>query len=627
MKKRILLPLLFSMIFCLFLTPPVSAGEPDNQVILTLEAMDLFDADQLTDASGASTITRGEFAALLAAGSQYQDTLDNTSSISPFRDVKYNHPYAAAIKTAVDAGWMLGYLDGSFRPDQSMKLEEAATAVLRLLGYTAEDMQGSYPTAQLAKYNALGLAEGINTRKGETLTTANAWQLVYNMMKAKTKTGTVYASSLGYSVNSAGEIDYAALIAKKMQGPFVLDNTDFSNLIPFELTDATVYRNGKPANVSALVANDVLYYHSSLKTIWAYSNQVVGMYTSASPNTVAPSSIVVAGNTYTLASSAAAYKLSAMGDYVPGDTVTLLLGMNGSVVDVLTPQESSAIQYGVVVSKGVETYLTNTSGSQVVNVITVACTDGSTRQYNSDAVVNAGDLVAVGIVNGNVHLTKLALKRISGTVNAAATELGDYTFAADVQILDTDSNGQSCTVRSTRLANTKLDSEDIRYFVLNSQREISHLILNDVTGDLHTYAVISDVTETTTAVSNGAGGSVDVTRYSFSYQNSSSKGVFSSLSYNLSGGVMLVYSNHTVSNILKLAELDIDTLSNSAVVGNHQEYQLAADLQVYLKTDEAIYTTNLAAVSDLNLYHLRGYYDSSIFVAGDRIRVIIATVK
>ena len=66
------------------------------------------------------------------------------------RDRPYTHWAAGYIKTAVQQGWLTGYLDGSFRPDKTVTLEEAATGVLKLLGYTTEDFSGSYPYGQLA---------------------------------------------------------------------------------------------------------------------------------------------------------------------------------------------------------------------------------------------------------------------------------------------------------------------------------------------------------------------------------------------------------------------------------------------------------------------------------------------
>lgn len=46
---------------------------------------------------------------------------------------------------------------GPSRPSNQITLAEGATIVLKLLGYTAEDFSGAYPTGQLAMYRNLKL--------------------------------------------------------------------------------------------------------------------------------------------------------------------------------------------------------------------------------------------------------------------------------------------------------------------------------------------------------------------------------------------------------------------------------------------------------------------------------------
>ena len=75
------------------------------------------------------------------------------------------------------------------------------------------------------------------------------------------------------------------------------------------------------------------------------------------------------------------------------------------------------------------------------------------------------------------------------------TKLGTYPLADDVQILDT---YESCTpirIYPDRLKGVKFDGNMVRFYALNAQGEISHLILNDVTGDLYQYGVITSVEE------------------------------------------------------------------------------------------------------------------------------------
>ena len=105
-------------------------------------------------------------------------------------------PYAVHIRTAVQNGWMTGYSDGSFRPDNTVTLEEACTMALRLLGYDVAKLGGTFPTAQLSKASALGLRNEINARQGETLTLEQGTMLFYNALTAVNGSGQVYASTL-----------------------------------------------------------------------------------------------------------------------------------------------------------------------------------------------------------------------------------------------------------------------------------------------------------------------------------------------------------------------------------------------------------------------------------------------
>ena len=187
------------------------------------------------------SVTRAEYAKMLGAASSYKDKVAGTSNVSPFKDVPYTHWAAGYVKTAVQQGWLTGYLDGSYKPDQTVTLYEAATGCLKLLGYTTEDFCGCYPYAQLALYQSLGLDTGVTASQGTTMTRRNMMYLFYNLLNADTKGGQVYAQTLGYTLNSDGEIDYLSMVSDTMEGPFVVEGS-LTDIV----SDAnkTVYRNG-----------------------------------------------------------------------------------------------------------------------------------------------------------------------------------------------------------------------------------------------------------------------------------------------------------------------------------------------------------------------------------------------
>jgi hypothetical protein len=142
-------------------------------------------------------VTRAEITKMLVMASTLKDQVSGNSYVSVFSDVSYNHWAAGYIKAALDAGWVKGYIDGNFKPNQPVKLEEAVTMALRVIGYDQTNLMGVYPTAQLSQYEVLELDLGINKSKGEYLTREECAKLIVNLLETKTYQGTYYANELG----------------------------------------------------------------------------------------------------------------------------------------------------------------------------------------------------------------------------------------------------------------------------------------------------------------------------------------------------------------------------------------------------------------------------------------------
>ena len=283
MKKLISL-LLAAVMLTGSLPAALAASDTSDSVIeQVVRAAEIMVGDSSGNMNLGSTVTRAEYAKMLVCASAYKDQVSGASNSSPFKDVPYTHWAAGYIKTAVQQGWISGYLDGSYKPNRTVTLEEAATGVLKLLGYTTSDFSGSYPNAQLALYKSLNLNTRITASQGSSMTRRNMMYLFYNLLNTKTKDGQVYAQTLGYTLNSSDEIDYLSMISDTMEGPFVVQN-GLSSIV--STAGKTVYRNGYASTADAVQKYDVVYYTGS--TVWAYSNAVTGTYQSASPSAASP---------------------------------------------------------------------------------------------------------------------------------------------------------------------------------------------------------------------------------------------------------------------------------------------------------------------------------------------------
>ena len=484
MKKRILAFLLAVSIAVSVLVLPVSAASINNTALQTAITLGAVPTGQELGAN----VTRGAFAKMLVSFSTYRESVDAQGTVGTlYRDVPGTSQWAPYIRIAVQQGWMNGYTDGSFRPDNTVTLEEACAAVLKLLSYKTTDLTGSFPQAQLNKAQQIGLRDQLTCTQGQAMTYEQCTLLLYNALRANTASGSAYGSSLGFTVSN-GQVDTSSVLLKSRKGPFVAEE---GTQLPF--TPVSVYRNDKTSASAELNKYDVYYYSESLQTVWIYTRRAAGRITAVSPSASAPTALTVAGSTYSLGSAAVASKISTLNGGGVGEVVTLLLGMDNEVADVITGEEADSVFYGVV--QTATRSLVEDNGADVLQKISVMCTDGIIRTVNIDKSLNypTGWLVEISVTPEGEQVTAIESKSVSGTINDTATALGDYALADDVQILDTTSEGLAGTVRPSRIAGTKLNTLAVRYYTLNEQGQIDRLILNDVTGDLWKYGVLDDV--------------------------------------------------------------------------------------------------------------------------------------
>lgn len=619
MKKRIVSVLLAAALV-LGLAVPAFAAQAQvtvDEAAQVLAALDIMTGDENGDLHLDQPVTRAEFTKLTVAASAYADSVGPTASISPYPDVPRTNWAAPYIQVAQEKGMVRGYLDGTFRPNNQIQLVEGVSMVLSLLGYTNEDFSGAWGSGQMAKYQALGLDRGVTAGKNDPMTRQDALWLFYNLLTAPTKTGQVYLTTLGHSLTASGEIDRVALVNSAMEGPMVAEG-NWQASVPFSLTTATVYRDGKAAQLSDIQTLDVVYYSESMHTVWAWSGKATG--TIQQINTTSnPTAVTVGGKTYAIETASAAYDLSDLGSFRVGDSVTLLLGRTGGVAAVRTSGGSSAAVYGVVTAIGTASYQDENGHSYTADAITLTATDGGTYSYrcdNADKTFDPGDLVQV---TGGTQVSKLTSAALTGKVSADGTSIGSHALASNVEILDTYGDTQTLRVYPSRLVGVNLTSGMVRWYSTNAQGEIDRLILNDVTGDLHQYGVLTDVTEQSFGM---------VLMSSYVYDIAGVPGVYTSQTtiWNLEKGPCQVrMDGKEVERIYNLTGTALTAVDGKTAMAGTQAWTISDSVVVYEYRDKNYYLSDLSRVSGGG-YDLTGYYDKTQDQGG-RIRVVIAEAK
>ncbi len=232
--------------------------------------------------NGSRYVSRAEFAAMLVRASEYRSTVSEASQVSVFADVPVKSEYAPHIRIAARQGWMKGYLGGKFLPEEYITYQDAAKAVLALLGYTNEDFTGDQNGSRMAKFSYLELNEELgNIQADEILTEDNCLNLFYNLLKAKPKGANgIYGTIMDLTLSTDGELNPLEMLDTSVKGPYIVKkNRTMSSQLPFSMDKASFYLDGEPCTKNQIKAAQeefgyvVMYYNTSSKTVWVYTEE------------------------------------------------------------------------------------------------------------------------------------------------------------------------------------------------------------------------------------------------------------------------------------------------------------------------------------------------------------------
>jgi len=621
MKKRFTSLLLTLALLAGVASIPAGAATvvTEAEMIQAVNALGIMVGDENNNMNLGKNVTRAEFITMAVKATPGGDRVGQAAS-SPYPDVPYSHWASGYVQAGVQAGYIVGYTNGTFRPSNEITLAEGVTIVLKLLGYNGSDFTGVYPSGQMALYHSLGLDENMTLSNASAVLTRRASMILfYNLLTTTTKSGQVYLNTLGHSLNAAGEVDLVSLIMNSMSGPVVATG-NWKGSIPFDVNNSKVYRGKTTISLSTINEYDVVYWSESMSSLWVYSDRVTGTIQSISPNESSPTAVTVAGSSYTIETATAAYALSTLGTYSTGERVTLLLGKNGGVAGIagITAAATTGTDLvGVITALGRETYDSATNSYTEKN-LTILATDGKTYTYAwYNSAYKVGDLVRVVTDrNGELTVSRATSSKLTGKVSGDGTTLGRYELASDVQILDTYS-GTALRIYPDRLAGVTLDSGDVLYYKLNTAGEISQLVLDDKTGDLHQYGVIAKI-------DNQSSGISILVTYTIELGSQEATIFSQGIEYTAHVGPCQIMGNlQSPDKITSLTAAPVTSIGGDVLTSGSKSYPISDTVQVYQHQGDGNYLlSNLERVQSQSLT-LTAYYDQTASEGG-QIRIIVA---
>jgi hypothetical protein len=188
MKKILSLVLVLSLVLGTFSfafadghLPEDIIGEDSEEAVATLMALGVVDGYEDGTYKPEKTVTRAEMAKLLVEALGYGELAEGATAT--FSDAQ-GHWAESYVGFAASMDLVLGYPDGTFKPDAVMSMDEAMTMVIRALGYTDEVLKGTWPTNYKVKALDLELTDGLSSLSGPGLR-GNVAILLFNALDAR----------------------------------------------------------------------------------------------------------------------------------------------------------------------------------------------------------------------------------------------------------------------------------------------------------------------------------------------------------------------------------------------------------------------------------------------------------
>lgn len=401
MKNRLIIFLLILSLAVAIVTPTYAASAFDDitdpGVENAVEVLRMMGAIQGTGQGKfqpEKTLSRAEFTkmAILAMSSELD--LSKYSNITIFPDVTPSHWGFKYINTATKLGIIYGLPNGSFAPDKDITVAEAITILLRLIGYTDQEVGGVWPYGQenVAKY--IGMLDDIsyssvngNIKRGE------AAKLFVNSMMAAAKSdksafsvsskvilksidaanNKIIVSDLGSiptlrplensslvgkagyviyrSGKAAGFIPVAAVNSIRETAVVIGSSGDASVLTALAgRNDYTIYKNGAKITADKLKKNDVVTYNASDNKMTVCDTKIVVYYQNCEGSPSSPSTIIALGSgTEGISFDVLPSAMTSISKYKPGQSISLYLTAGGDVAAVGSGSYSGAQNSGVFI--------------------------------------------------------------------------------------------------------------------------------------------------------------------------------------------------------------------------------------------------------------------------------------
>ena len=220
-----------------------------------------------------SVLTRAQACIIIvksmnAPAAEVTGTATQPASKSGFSDMTGYGWADGYVAYAVKHGVAKGYPDGTFKPGNSVTMNELVTMVLRAAAYTDDTLEGTWPSNYIAKAKELDLLNGTPDTMPVYATKWIAAQVDYNALTLIEKANPQQETPSDSQTTPEGVPDTSSMTYVK--GSFNSEMTSFNGKTLAE--DVKIYTYGKQASYSSTMTFSKKAADYRLDTVYKYKN-------------------------------------------------------------------------------------------------------------------------------------------------------------------------------------------------------------------------------------------------------------------------------------------------------------------------------------------------------------------
>ena len=213
LKKVLALVLAFSMMLSVVAFANFADVDADADyagAAELLSALEFMVGDENGNFNPDNTITRAEMAAIVCRIKGLEKTAQSSKGATIFEDVAADHWASGYVNTANNNGFVSGYGDGKFGPNDEVTFEQAVRMIVSALGFDPMAAEkGGWPTGYLVVANTYKITEGVSGS-----TRADIAVLVANALDTPMMDQTTYGADAAFEIlNGKNGKEYRTLLS------------------------------------------------------------------------------------------------------------------------------------------------------------------------------------------------------------------------------------------------------------------------------------------------------------------------------------------------------------------------------------------------------------------------------